>query len=198
MSIDLSKEENQQKLGKDYGLISGGWLYSNKHEAMIVYMDGIPYFDARFGEHKFVETDCLFQINPFENAMVFFLSYNNLHQFHVFGIWRQDILSLELTENTSIIVPNFSMLKATMPLGFPGGIGYAIASFRKQKEAERRQFKVIGTKEKKGTIAKLNFRDDENGATRTITLNIPKDHYDYCIKTILEVYWTNKLKFESK
>lgn len=149
MSIDLSKEENQQKLGRDFDLISGGWLYTNKHEAMIVYMDGIPYFDERLGENKFVETDCLFQINPYENAMVFFLAYNNLHQFHMFVIWRKDILSLEITENTMITVPNFSMLKATMPLGFPGAIGYAIAGFRKQKEAERRQYKNYWNKREK-------------------------------------------------
>ena len=144
MSIDLSKEENFELLGKRLITLFCEWDY----KASMVYVDGISFFDMELGVNKFTETDCRVCVEIYEFGMILFLMAKHGSLLRGFGIWNKDMLSMEMIKDVPIIVPKFSRWERVLPWApVGGGIGYAIASYRKDKAARNCHFKIIGTRE---------------------------------------------------
>lgn len=187
MSIDFSNEANKQMLGKSLTIFDGEW----DHRASIVYVDGIQFFDDELNGHKFEETDCRLSFEIFETAMVFILTTKHGNPLRYFGIWNKDMLSMEMIKNVPIKVPKFSRWKEVLPWApVGGGIGYAIASYRKDKAARKQEFSVIGSQEVKGWIMKLLYTDDQNGSKKTITFNILIDYHHEILEALFERCWS--------
>jgi hypothetical protein len=193
MSIDFSNESNKAKVGKEY-LTIGSYPRTKKHEATIIYNEGIPFFDLKFIDNKFEVTDCILQVGATENTMLFLLSFNNLNAFVIFGIWRKDITTFEILENQNIKVPKFNQFKDSLPYAPIGGaIGYTIAGIRRQREEERRSFSIIGTKEVLGSIIKLKYIDDSENREKYILLSLPNEFINMTAPFFLK-YWKNKIE----
>lgn len=194
MSIDLSKESNLQLLGKRIDRLFCDWDMN----AALIYVSGIPHFDTKLGIHKFEETDCCVQIEVHENAVIFILTSKRALAFIYYGIWRKDMLTCEIIENSTFQVPKVNRFKESLPWApLGGGIGVAIAEYRKDKAANKKEFSILSTKEGSGAIIRLNLIDDNDLTTRQIIFNLPNKYYYHLIKAVFNKYWTNTLNIKS-
>lgn len=190
MSIDLSKQENCEKLGKILLRFEG----ESDSKASIVYVDGIPHFDKKLAGHKFEETDCRILLEIYENGIIFILSNKYYLPFVYAGIYNKDMLSMEIIDNVPISVPEFSRLKNALPWAPIGGaIGTVIANYRRDKAQYNKELNIIGTREVIGGIVKLYYIDDKDELKKTITFKLLKeDHYDK-LKALFQKYWKDSV-----
>jgi len=191
MSIDFSKEENKQMLGKRIGFWEGEW----DHRASIVYVDGITFFDDELKDHKFAETDCRICFEIFENALFIILTTKYGNPLRYFDVWNKDMISMEIIKNVPIDIPKFSRWKDLLPWApVGGGIGHAIASYRKEKATSSKDISIIGTQEVKGWVLNL-FYTDQDGARKTITFNILVDYHHEIYEALFNRWWNTSKNF---
>ena len=113
-------------------------------------------------------------------------------------IWREKIVSAEYVEGAKMLIPKFELLKAVTPLGPGIGlVGTAIATYRLEKFKKRKDFKIVGSKEKRGTIVSLKYINENEKKEGVITLHLP-ENYLHFTNWFFEKHWKKVLDEKDK
>lgn len=197
MEIKNVTEDLTDKFGAELDS-TGYYDRGNRAEATVIYSSGIPNFDEIFYPHKFEETNCLVEILSYENCIIIFLMLPNAKTISNYLIWRKDIISFEFEEDKRIEVPKFELVKALTPLGPGSGlIGGAIAETRLNKFLKKKQFKLVGSKQKDGKTVKLKYFDQLSKKNKNIKFNLP-DNYHHFTNDFFIRHWKSELSNEDK
>lgn len=190
-------QELVDKFGKQVDAV-GLQDRGNRAEATVIYHQGIKCFDEVLYPYVFAETNCLLEIMSFENCVLFHLMLANAKSLSLFIIWRNQITTMEVKDDEKIAIPKFELLKAlapTSPIG--GGLGALISMGRNDIFKNKKDFKVVGSKESTGSILTLNYIDEDTKDERNIIVLLPKSYVEFT-KSAFDINWKPQLSESDK
>lgn len=160
----------------------------NSLYATIMYVSGIPEFDAILGGSLFSETDAIMSIISTANSIYFVLLTNDLENVLArIEVKRETIINYTKNVEKEIKIQNFNRFKAILPGAF-GIRGVQIESIIKGIK-KKSLFKVIGSKEVKGNEFELKY---SNNQKEQIIKLCSYDIHAMTLVQFLKAYWNTE------